>query len=53
MTVELFVKQNLHNYEERKNNLYRIHRNKSVLQWHIDKFNEAYLSFLRKNNINN
>ena len=51
MTVEEFVKQNLPNYGERKANLYRIHRNKSLLKWCCEKFPEAWQNFY-KNNLN-
>jgi predicted nuclease of restriction endonuclease-like RecB superfamily len=51
MTVIEFVRRWLPNYQERKNNLYRVHKNKNILQWHNDKFPEAYLNFENSNNI--
>jgi len=48
MTTVDFVKAYLPNYEERKNTLFRIHRDKSFLQWLNDKFPEAFNNFISK-----
>jgi hypothetical protein len=45
MTLVEFIKDNLPNYEERKHNLFRIQKDKSISQWHIDRFPEAYMNF--------
>ena len=52
MTLENFIRQYLPNYQERKNNLYRIHRDKPYTQWLVDKYAESFLNFCKINNLN-